>query len=45
MPRNITAVQKHAPDFHKSDVLAEINQTKYGCFFAWHRKHKKIIFS
>ena len=46
MPRNITAAQKSAQDFHKSDTLAQANQTKYDCsFFAWHRKHKKIIFS
>ena len=46
MPRNITAAQKSARDFHKSDTLAQTNQTKYDCsFFAWHRKHKKIIFS
>ena len=46
MPRNITAAQKRAPDFRKSDLLAQTNQIKYDCFFfAWHRKHKKIIFS
>ena len=47
MPRNITTAQKRARDFHKSDVLAQTNQIKYDCFvcFAWHRKHKKIIFS
>ena len=41
MPRNITAAQKRARDFHKSDALAQTNQIKYG----WHRKHKKTIFS
>ena len=46
MPRNITAAQKRVRDFHKNDVLAQTNQVKYDCFFlAWHRKHKKIIFS
>ena len=33
MLRNITAAQKHAQNFHKSDVLAETNQIKYDCFF------------
>ena len=32
MPRNITAAQKHARDFHKSDTLAQTNQVKYDCF-------------
>ena len=46
MRRNITAAQKRARDFHKSDALAQTNQIKYDCFFfAWHRKHKKTIFS
>ena len=46
MPRNITAAQKLAQDFHKSDALAQTNQIMYDYFFfAWHRKHKKIIFS
>ena len=46
MSRNITAAQKRAQDFHKIDALAQTNQIKYGCFFfAWHRKHKTIIFS
>ena len=46
MLRNITAAQKHAQDFHKSDALAQTNQIKFDCFFfAWHRKQKKIIFS
>ena len=46
--RNITAAQKCAPDFHKSDTLAQTNQMKMTAFFfsfPWHRKHKKIIFS
>ena len=33
MPRNITAAQKRARDFHKSDALAQTNQIKYDCFF------------
>ena len=47
MPRNITAAQTRARDFDKSDALAQTNQTKYNFFFffAWHKKHKKIIFS
>ena len=45
MPRNTTDAQKCARDFHKSDALAQTNQVKYDCFFAWHRKYKKIIFS
>ena len=44
MPRNITAAQKSARDFHKSDTLAQTNQTKYDCsFFAWHRKHEQLF--
>ena len=46
MPRNITAAQKRARDFYKSDALAQINQIKYDFFFfACHRKQKKNIFS
>ena len=45
MPRNITAAQKRAWDFLKSDALAQTNQIKYDCFFCMARKHKKIIFS
>ena len=33
MPRGITPAQKRARDFHKSDALAQTNQTKYDCFF------------
>ena len=45
MPRNTTAVQKRAQDFHKNDMLAQKNEIKYDCFFfAWHRK-QKIVFS
>ena len=46
MSRNITAAQKRAQDFYKSDVLAQTNQIKYNdSFFAWHRKHTKTFFS
>ena len=46
MRRNITATTKCTQDFCKSDALAQTYQIKYDCFFfAWHRKHKKIIFS
>ena len=45
MQRKITVAQKCSRDFHKSDALAQTNQIKYDCFFAWHRKYKKIIFS
>ena len=33
MPRNITAAQKGARDFHESDALAQTNQIKYDCLF------------
>ena len=33
MPRNTTAVQKRAQDFHKNDMLAQKNEIKYDCFF------------
>ena len=33
MLRNITTAQKRAWDLHKSDVVAQTNQTKYDCFF------------
>ena len=46
MSRNITAAQKHAQDFHKSDALAETNQIKYDCSFLHGTENiKKIIFS
>ena len=32
MPRNITAAQKCAPDFRKSEALVQTNQIKYDCF-------------
>ena len=43
MSRNIVAAQKRAQDFHKSDTLDQTSQIKYGCFFTWHRKHKKLF--
>ena len=45
MPRNITATQKHAKDFHKSDALAQTNQKKYDCFFLHGTENTKEIFS
>ena len=33
MRRNITAAQKHAQDFHKSDILAQTNQINHDCYF------------
>ena len=35
MPRNITAAQELARDFHKNDALAQFNQIKYN-FFSSH---------
>ena len=46
MPRNITAAQKGARDFHKSVALAQTNQIKYDCVFLQGTENiKKIIFS
>ena len=45
MPRNITAAQKRARDFHKSDALAQTNQIKYGCYFLHDRENTQKIFS
>ena len=46
MPRNITAAQKRARDFYKSDALAQINQIKYDCFFFSHAtENRKKLFS
>ena len=45
MPRNIVAAQKRAPDFHKSDALAQTNQIKYGCFFLHDTENTKKLFS
>ena len=46
MPRNITAAQKRAQDFHESDVLAQTNQIKYNdSFFCMTQKtHTKKHF-
>ena len=38
MPRNITAAQKLAQDFHKSDALAQTNQIMYDYFFCMAQK-------
>ena len=45
MQRNITAAQKHAPDFHKSHALAPTNQRKYDYFLYMVQKTQKNIFS
>ena len=45
MSRNITAAQKHAQDFHKSDALAETNQIKYDCSFLHGTENIKKLFS
>ena len=34
MPRNVTAAQKYAWDFYKSEALAQNNQINYDCFFS-----------
>ena len=41
MPRNVTAAQKHAQDYHECDVLAQTNQIKYDCFFCMAQKTQK----
>ena len=45
MPRNITAAQKPAGDFHKSDALAQASQIKYGCSFLHGTENIKKLFS
>ena len=45
MSRNIIDAQKRARDFHKSDVLAQTNQIKYGCFFLHDTENAKKLFS
>ena len=45
MSRNIINAQKRAPDFHKSDALAQTNQIKYGCFFLHDTENTKKLFS
>ena len=45
MPRNITAAQKRARDFHKSDALAQTNQIKYDCFFLHGTENIKKLLS
>ena len=34
MPRNITAAQNCAPNFYKSDALAQTNGIKHDCFLS-----------
>ena len=46
MPRNITDAKKRVRGFHKSDALAQTNQTKYDCFLMHGTEHiKKPLFS
>ena len=45
MPKNITAAQKRAWDFYKSDALAQTNQIKYSCFFLHGTENTKKLFS
>ena len=45
MLRNITAAQKCARNFHKSDTLAQTNQIKYDCFFMHGTENIKKLFS
>ena len=45
MSRNIIDAQKRARDFHKSDVLAQTNQIKYGYFFLHDIENTKKSFS
>ena len=45
MLRNITAAQKLAKDFHKSDALAQTNQMKYNCFLLDGIENLKKLFS
>ena len=45
MSRNITDAQKLVRDFHKSDALAQTNQTKYDCFFMHGTENIKKLFS
>ena len=45
MPRNITAAQKHAQDFNKSEALAQTKQIKYDCLFLHGTENTKKIFS
>ena len=45
MLRNITAAQKLAKDFHKSDALVQTNQMKYNCFLLDGIENLKKLFS
>ena len=45
MLRNITTAQNHAWDLHKSDVIAQANQTKYDCFFRHGTENIETLFS
>ena len=41
MSRNIIIAQKRAPDFHKSDALAQTNQSMAAIFYMTEKIHKK----
>ena len=43
IPRNITAAQKCAQDFHKSDALAKTNQIKMTGFLHGTGNMKKVF--
>ena len=45
MPRNITAAQKCARDFYKSDALAQTNPINYECFSLHNTETTKILLS
>ena len=44
MPRNITAAQNRARDYHKTDALAQANQIKYDCLSLRGREHINFFF-
>ena len=45
MPRNITAPQNRARDYHKTDALTQTNQIKYDYLFLHGTENIKNIFS
>ena len=44
MPRNITAAQNRARDYHKTDALTQTNQIKYDYLFLHGTENIKSIF-
>ena len=44
MPRNISAAQTAARDFHKNDTLSQTNQLKYDCFSLYGTQNVKNYF-